>query len=1138
MIRTPLSAPVVLGLLAFAPVALAMQTTSTEPPTVIGGATYQKLDTREATLGRMLELLAPDIGKFGDWHLLAPFPFKPESNDLARRLEPEAELAKCRAGGEGPDFKKSYRGKRNLDLFWEKIPVMPNERFDLRRTDERWRNDDSVAYVHTTITSTRKHSTEITMGTDDGVRVWLNGRLIHDLDVPRGMDPTQDRLRFDIEPGVNHLLLKIGNGAANWEFQVNTRRDLPEDVDALLFHRLDRDFPPSREREHFMVHSIPTPRDLVLEVGGLAVWKDGRPIVATRRGDVYLVNGALDDSPFDATFTLFASGLHEPLGLATRQDDDHFAAYTVQRGELTRLIDRDGDDIADEYETVTDAWGVSGNYHEFSFGPAFDQNGNALVTLNVGFCGSLGKSAARYRGCAVMVDKKGELSWLCDGLRSPNGFTFFTDGTPFYVDNQGDYVATNRLSALLPNSWSGHPASLRWREGLVGDDRPPRQPPAVWFPYKKMGQSAADVELCDENGRFGPYDGQLFVGDQLSAIIMRVQLELVDGHYQGACFPFVDGLGCGVNRLEFMDDGSLLVGETDRGWTSIGRRRQGLERVVYTGKVPFEILAMRAQTDGFELEFTQDADAASSSDPASYEMTSYTYPYHSDYGAPEVGTERHAIERVERIDARRVRLQVANLRRDHVFELHARGVRDSSGAPLLHDAAYYTLVNIPGRDNRRDDSTLPKILLATQHAGEEEPSVVKRPQQATFSRVEIQLTEALRGVYRVGYSKDLATLSNERLAEHPGIVLFTGGDLALSETDRTRILDYVANGGGLTILHTALSTWQNDARFTDLFGARVDTGKGAIFYRGDLKFDAVQREHPAVAMLDTSITFSDRVPRAYDFAPSIRPLLVLATDSLPSDAKPPLGPVAYWKEYGRGRVFVTTLGRDDDLWKDERFLRHVATGVEWTIKGPDFPAPRPADAIALLDTTSAPGFKTAGGAEVVVSGDGAVTIGGGDLISTQEFGDCEVHVEFKSPPRTTPIDPPARGNSGVYLQGRYEVQVLDSFGVPPDAHTCGAIYGVRAPAVDASREPDRWQAYDIRFRAPRFDEAGTKTESARISLWWNGRLVHDDVAIDAPTGAARFETERTIGPLVLQDHGQPVAYRNVYVRALAPDSAR
>ena len=109
------------------------------------------------------------------------------------------------------------------------------------------------------------------------------------------------------------------------------------------------------------------------------------------------------EPPLNARFTLFAEGLHEPLGLASRMDADGEAVYTVQRGELTRLMDLDGDDCADLYESFNADWGVSGNYHEFAFGPKFDRQGNAWITLNVGFCGSLGKSEVPWRGWAVKV---------------------------------------------------------------------------------------------------------------------------------------------------------------------------------------------------------------------------------------------------------------------------------------------------------------------------------------------------------------------------------------------------------------------------------------------------------------------------------------------------------------------------------------------------------------------------------------------------------------------------------------------------------------------------------------------------------------------------------------------------------------
>src|SRR5690606_10054746 len=122
-----------------------------------------------------------------------------------------------------------------------------------------------------------------------------------------------------------------------------------------------------------------------------------------------------------------------------------------------------------------------------------------------------------------------------------------------------------------------------------------------------------------------PFENQLFVGDQTTASIARVFLEKVDGEYQGACFPFRLGFQCGVNRMCWGDDGSMFVGMTNRGWGSLGTKPYGLQRLVWTGKVPFEIHEMRARPDGFELTFTRPVDPAIARDPASYSMTSYTY---------------------------------------------------------------------------------------------------------------------------------------------------------------------------------------------------------------------------------------------------------------------------------------------------------------------------------------------------------------------------------------------------------------------------------------------------------------------------------------------------------------------------------
>ena len=221
-------------------------------------------------------------------------------------------------------------------------------------------------------------------------------------------------------------------------------------------------------------------------------------------------------------------------------------------------------------------------------------------------------------------------------------------------------------------------------------------PPAVWLPYGKVGQSPTGVVADLTGGGFGPFAGQMFLGEFTLSQVNRVFLEQIGGEYQGAAFRFLDGFQCGPLSLAFLRDGSLLVGETNRGWNSRGSRSYGLERVRWTGIVPFAIRRMRAQPDGFLLEFTQPIEPAAAANPARYAMTSYTYLYHSKYGSPEIDPQPVAIVRAEvAADALSVRLTCAGLREGYVHELALPGVWSQTGDSLEYPTAYYTLNRLP-----------------------------------------------------------------------------------------------------------------------------------------------------------------------------------------------------------------------------------------------------------------------------------------------------------------------------------------------------------------------------------------------------------------------------------------------------------
>lgn len=158
--------------------------------------------------------------------------------------------------------------------------------------------------------------------------------------------------------------------------------------------------------------------------------------------------------------------------------------------------------------------------------------------------------------------------------------------------------------------------------------------------------------------------------------------------------------------------------------------------------------------------------------------------------------------------------------------------------------------------------------------------------------------------------------------------------------------------------------------------------------------------------------------------------------------------------------------------------------------------------------------------------DGSMQVGEGDIRTRRQFGSIRLHVEFMIPYQ--PGTERDRGNSGVYFQDRYEIQILDTFGLPLDPGVCGAIYQVAAPRVNAMLPPLAWQTYDVTFRAPRFKADGTVAGPARFTVLHNGVLVHDGVEVANQTGGGAEGAVKE-GPIKLQDHGFPVRFRNIWV---------
>lgn len=486
------------------------------------------------------------------------------------------------------------------------------------------------------------------------------------------------------------------------------------------------------ENDYYKIIKIPIPEGIVLEVGGLVTLPSGDLAASTRRGDVWVIENPASGRP---NYRKFASGLHEILGLAWKND----ALYCAQRGELTKLADLNGDGRADRYETVY-AWPISGHYHEYSFGPKVAPDGSFFVTGNVSFGNSdwwAGKSIVPWRGWTMRITEDGKMEPYAAGFRSPCGIGL-VDGEFFYGDNQGDWMGSGFISHIEKGDFVGHPSSLAWanrpespvkmRADMIFSvvnprDDPKKKPeyianepmttlyefgkkhpgmnvksPSVWLPHGVLGVSTSEIITDDTQGAFGPFAGQILVGDQGMSKIARVFLEKVEGEYQGASFDFRSGFRSGVLRMCWGSDRkTMYVGGTNRGWGSTGSEPYGLERLIWTGDMPFEMKAVRAMPDGFEIEFTRPANKSTAENVENYNLTSYVYKYHPVYGSPTVNVGGNPVLGAKAsADGLRVRLVVDSLRLGFVHDIRPEGVRsDKDNLPLLHGAAYYTLNAIP-----------------------------------------------------------------------------------------------------------------------------------------------------------------------------------------------------------------------------------------------------------------------------------------------------------------------------------------------------------------------------------------------------------------------------------------------------------
>jgi len=462
-----------------------------------------------------------------------------------------------------------------------------------------------------------------------------------------------------------------------------------------------------KEAKYYPIIDIPIPATIPMRTGSFEILPDGRLAVGTRRGDIYFIKGAFKSPPMPQ-YHLFASGQDEIFGLSWKDG----AMSATQFGEVTRISDTTGDGVADRYDTLSNNWGYA-EQHEFAFGSKHDPEGNIWVAL--GLSGSY-KSHNLFRGWAVKITPDGKMIPVCSGLRSPGGIGPNAEGEMFTIESQGPWNGCCSLKHLKQGGFLGHPASYNWYPFVPGMDTPAVEPntasrmqvekkrvkelvpPAVRFPYIKMGRSISGFRLNQTGGKFGPFEDQIFLGDYTLSVILRATTEEINGVWQGACYPFREGLATGIMNMEFSPQGQLITGgfTTNRQWPVRGTKPFALQRIDWSGLMPFEIKEINIKKDGFLVHFTKPVDKPVAANPDAYTVTTYTHKYDAGYGSPEVDqTTPKVTKAVPAADGLSVMVYLDKIVEGHIHDFNLSTMKSKDGEPLLHTKAYYTVNEIP-----------------------------------------------------------------------------------------------------------------------------------------------------------------------------------------------------------------------------------------------------------------------------------------------------------------------------------------------------------------------------------------------------------------------------------------------------------
>jgi len=439
----------------------------------------------------------------------------------------------------------------------------------------------------------------------------------------------------------------------------------------------------SLERPGYRATAYPRPKTVSGEdrvmPGAVAVRPhDGQVFVASMKtGELFALRDPTGDGK-NARFERYGQGLYQDALSMLAEDD---GLYVLHRRNLTKIVERDGQ--AASFERVAALpHGIADSY-DMAYGLARDKRGRFVF----GYAPYANTSMPGSGGALALEPGKPPVE-VAFGMRNPLGWCAGNHGEVFFTDNQGDWVAANKLCHVTPGHYFGWP-----NRGQPEHTKKPMGKTAVWVPYG-WARSINGVAYDSTGGKFGPFAGQFFMAELMyGGAIIRANVEKVNGVYQGACFPFWGKGLLGPVTLAFDPRGKLYVGGiTEPGWMA-QPDRGALYRIDFTGAVPFEIQSIHARPRGFRVLFTRPMDKATAE--RAFQIESYRYEYTGAYGSPELDRAAVKIEKVEvAADGKSVELTTSPLVTDRVYLLTAT-VRSATGEKLVHPTGAYTLNEIP-----------------------------------------------------------------------------------------------------------------------------------------------------------------------------------------------------------------------------------------------------------------------------------------------------------------------------------------------------------------------------------------------------------------------------------------------------------